>query len=58
MYYCEHCGEKFKKPGVYHTSYEAYYGVAYLPGRHGLTIDVCPECGSEEIVIEEQGVEE
>ena len=49
MYKCLSCRSCFDEPDTKSTSYEDYYGVAGLfPDRHGLTIEVCPRCGSED----------
>ena len=50
MYKCINCGRTFHDPDIYHTTYEAEYGVSDLFGNsHKLTIWRCPYCYSDEI---------
>lgn len=50
MFRCNDCGEYFEEADEIRTSYEAYYGVASdFPDRHPMTLEVCPNCHSDDI---------
>ena len=50
MYQCAECRSMFTEPAGKTVILEDYYGVGSLfPDHHYGMIDVCPECGSEEI---------
>ena len=59
MFYCNNCRCKFDEPEEEHTTYERYYGVSSLfSGSTPMTLEVCPECGSDEIEEIEEIYEE
>ena len=54
MWICDNCGAEFDEPEQEQESYENYYGVASMfSDRHYFTLQVCPNCGSEDIVEED-----
>lgn len=47
---CNDCGAEFDEPDEEMVDLEDYYGVGGLFGdHHSGYMDVCPECGSEDI---------
>ena len=50
LYRCDNCDAVVHEDDIeYHnTSYEEYYGVTHLAGRHYFYINYCPECGAED----------
>lgn len=54
MWVCDNCGAEFDEPEQEQESYENYYGVSSMfSDRHYFTLQVCPNCGSEDIVEED-----
>lgn len=50
---CNDCDKTFNEPDTFKTSYESYYGVSgEFVDSTPLTIEVCPYCGSDDIVEE------
>ena len=59
MYRCNECLELFEYPNTHNTTYESYYGVAdQFPNSTPLTLELCPNCGSENIEEVEETEEE
>ena len=51
MWICDNCGAEFDEPEQEQESYENYYGVSSMfSDRHYFTLQVCPNCGSEDII--------
>ena len=59
-YRCDHCEAIVNEDDIEYVreSYESYYGVTHLPGRHYFSIMVCPECGAEDCLDEYEEEEE
>ena len=50
MYRCYNCKAEFDESDVELTSYEDYYGVSSMfRDRHYFSLEVCPNCRSEDI---------
>lgn len=50
MYYCNNCDEQFEEPKINKIIFEEYYGVSNLfPDRHKVDLEVCPNCGDDNI---------
>ena len=55
MWICDNCGAEFDAPDEKMESYESYYGVGSMfSDRHYFTLQVCPNCGSEDIEEREE----
>lgn len=49
-YICNNCRHRFDEPEYEETSYESYYSVSSMfPNTNALTLELCPNCGSEDI---------